>query len=656
MSQGINSLEPKQSIDTTEKFLPNPSQSRIRCQQSGFKITAENHKAASLVRRYNRLQQVVSERTKSGFSNFLYNLFHPKRKKNLENLKTALDDLNVKQNTTFRKEQIKDKLTDLVSVVFCKPLPKDVADCFDELLDEAKEEKIEVRVPEKDLKFEGKTELGKGSFGTIYKSDDGHFVIKKAIEDKVLNGDDTAECKRNEAVESGLRKMMASKEYFYSQNRNFVTRYVGSMSDSFQQYPVFEYIEGNDLHKCIHGEKQSDEKMVYPEKDGKRITFSMLQKVQLLSQMASGIAALHEAGCVNRDIKPANTMVYEKDGSWSVKLVDQGLTLDIKKQQGEIDPGGTHIYQLPTENEKPSVSPACDVFSLGMSIAELMTGGYTNLQVLLDDGRNGKRTLNEATWNQALEELKLDPPFIKDLVKACCAYNPEARPSAAQVAYCLEVFSSYKESEDAKKDAEPRGKPGFSDILQQAQRDRPKSIPVTMRQLLQSDKPKEVQQGCAAILQLGKADASYQATPSYGLALLRSGKKDEFNAWVAQRKEDLQNIKSEHANLGNLQNKINALKDEIAALHEVHKVLSSNGSEAERASVKKRLDEKIKQSNTLKTLEESLNQNPLYNLNGRITTEDVAEDGAVWGSKDIKVSQEEYRIISEALQDKSEAV
>jgi tRNA nucleotidyltransferase/poly(A) polymerase len=163
-----------------------------------------------------------------------------------------------------------------------------------------------------------------------------------------------------------------------------------------------------------------------------------------------------------------------------------------------------------------------------------------------------------------------------------------------------------------------------------------------------------MKQGCAAILQLGNADASYRATPSYGLALLRSGKKNEFNAWATRWKADLQNIKNDHldfGNFGNLQDEIKSLKEQIAALREVHKVLSKGGTEAERVSVEKKLDEKIKQSDALNALEERLNQNPLYNLMQRITTDEISKDGnEVWGTKDIKVSQEEYRTISEALQ------
>ena len=689
--KNVNAENPNTVVHTLPTFSANPHSDRVASNDaSAFKLTRGRHNVSSLVKQWEQLSRVVEENTTSGIRNFFANLFNRERKENLENLKSLLASFR-DPNAVEQKDKWQSKLNDLIAAVFAKRLPKAVEDGVAALLKEAKNSGIEVRMPEiKDLKFKGKTELGRGGFGIIYKSDDGQFVIKKAFWEKVLNLDDEAECKSNEAVEGGLKKMTESKEYFCFQSRNFVTRYIGSMSDGFQRFPVFEYIEGKDLYKCIHGAEKTDSSEAVKSEVP---SWELSKKMRVLSQMASGIAALHEAGCVNRDIKPANTMVFEKDGVLSVKLVDQGLTLDIKNQHKEINSSGTIIYQLPPKDENPSVSPARDVFSLGMSVAELATGGYTDLHFFLNNNHKGSATLNEATWNEALEKLKLQPPFIKELVKSCCAYKPEDRPSAAQVAYCLEVFSAYAETHDAKAEQETlrdllklygeltekygegfkrveaediqkletchalskkldelkKMQPVFSDILRQAQADRPKSIPVTMRQLLQSDKPKEMKQGCAAILQLGKADASYRSTPSYGLALLRGGKKDKFDAWAEQWKADFQNIKNEYAGPGNLLDEIKSLKEQIAALREVHKVLSKGGTEAERVSVEKKLDEKIKQSDALSALQERLNQNPLFNLMQRITTDEISKDGnEVWGTKDIKVSREEYKAISEA--------
>ena len=146
--------------------------------------------------------------------------------------------------------------------------------------------------------------------------------------------------------------------------------------------------------------------------------------------------------------------------------------------------------------------------------------------------------------------------------------------------------------------------PVFSDILKQAQADRPKSIPVTMRQLLQSDKPKEVQQGCMAVLQLGEADASYQSTLSYGLALLRSGKKDEFSAWAGEQKSSFEDLK-------------NRIYTDTPELIDANKMTSNVRGKT------------VSKDGSMKDIIER------------------TIDKGVWNTKDIKVSKEEYRTISE---------
>lgn len=84
-----------------------------------------------------------------------------------------------------------------------------------------------------------------------------------------------------------------------------------------------------------------------------------LQRCIILSQMSEGIAAIHESGCINRDIKPSNTMIGymeteepARDENDNVirnekgeiqmkkvmvpyaKLIDQGLTVDMKSGEG----------------------------------------------------------------------------------------------------------------------------------------------------------------------------------------------------------------------------------------------------------------------------------------------------------------------------------
>ena len=120
-----------------------------------------------------------------------------------------------------------------------------------------------------------------------------------------------------------------------------------------------------------------------------------LQRCIMLSQIAEGIAAVHESGCINRDIKPQNTMIgYReteepaRDENGNVirnengeiqmqkitvpyaKLIDQGLTIDMKSGKGlkRIGCAGTPRYIAPETGFRYDTSPACDVFSFGITL------------------------------------------------------------------------------------------------------------------------------------------------------------------------------------------------------------------------------------------------------------------------------------------------
>ena len=101
----------------------------------------------------------------------------------------------------------------------------------------------------------------------------------------------------------------------------------------------------------------------------------------LLDQIASGLAAAHERQIVHRDIKPANILLDEEGNAY---LADFGIARDLSRSNGKsiVDlPGneqilGTIQYLSPEQLRGENVTPQSDIYSLGITLHELLTGRH----------------------------------------------------------------------------------------------------------------------------------------------------------------------------------------------------------------------------------------------------------------------------------------
>src|SRR5580700_276985 len=92
--------------------------------------------------------------------------------------------------------------------------------------------------------------------------------------------------------------------------------------------------------------------------------------IDIISQACRGLQAAHERGLIHRDLKPSNVFVMEDD---SVKIIDFGIAHMADTQTTRAQKG-TLLYMSPEQIELKALSPASDVFSLGVVCYEAMTG------------------------------------------------------------------------------------------------------------------------------------------------------------------------------------------------------------------------------------------------------------------------------------------
>src|SRR6202051_2310434 len=103
--------------------------------------------------------------------------------------------------------------------------------------------------------------------------------------------------------------------------------------------------------------------------------------LEIATQVAAGLAAVHKQQLVHRDIKPSNIMVSLEDtGAVTAKIIDLGLAKAINEpgaQTAISTPGafaGTPHFASPEQFAGFGVDIRSDLYSLGITLWEMLTG------------------------------------------------------------------------------------------------------------------------------------------------------------------------------------------------------------------------------------------------------------------------------------------
>ncbi|HLG78920.1 MAG TPA: protein kinase, partial [Ktedonobacteraceae bacterium] len=143
------------------------------------------------------------------------------------------------------------------------------------------------------------------------------------------------------------------------QHPNIVQVYDYGQSDG-NYFIVMELIDGTDLRRYLRS----------------RGILATERAIIIAHDIALGLGAAHRRGIVHRDVKPQNVLVG-RDGS--IKLTDFGIASVYKDINDErlTTTGmtlGTVQYYAPEQAQGEIVSPAADVYALGIVMYEMMTG------------------------------------------------------------------------------------------------------------------------------------------------------------------------------------------------------------------------------------------------------------------------------------------
>jgi serine/threonine-protein kinase len=266
--------------------------------------------------------------------------------------------------------------------------------------------------------FDGKyrldDRLGGGGMGTVYRAT--HLLIDRPVALKVLSqrfvGDQTAQQRfRREARAAGR-----------IQHPNAVTVTDFGATDDGYLYIVMELLEGRTLRDLIAHEAPLDP----------------ARAVSLMLQACAAVGAAHDAGLIHRDLKPANIFIEQRPNFPSVvKVLDFGVAKFVVEEHDDdyhtlTQVGaliGTPRYMSPEQCAAGvGLTPATDVYSLGIILYEMLTGacpfnGETHLAIAL-------KQVSEAPVPPR-EIVATIPDELERVVLHMLAKNPNDRPRDA---------------------------------------------------------------------------------------------------------------------------------------------------------------------------------------------------------------------------------
>ncbi|MFF2777124.1 serine/threonine-protein kinase [Streptomyces sp. NPDC058052] len=256
--------------------------------------------------------------------------------------------------------------------------------------------------------------LGSGGMGTVYlatqEGADGHVAVKTI---------------RSEyAREEGFRRRFTREATAASSVRSpHTVRVVGFDTRAREPWLATEYVDGPSLrdHVQTHG------------------PLSLPAAVDLALGLSFGLASIHKAGLVHRDLKPGNVLLTEN----GPKIIDFGLAYatDFSHATHTGAVLGTPGYFSPEQVQARPVSAASDIFALGAVLTFASSGDHAFRGV----------TPVTAQYHVVHEEPQLAevPDELREMIAACMRKDPRERPPVSALLSHLTALRAYGHKKSA---------------------------------------------------------------------------------------------------------------------------------------------------------------------------------------------------------------
>lgn len=280
-------------------------------------------------------------------------------------------------------------------------------------------------------RFKLTSPIAAGGMGEVWRAEDLRDETLRAV--KILRPDLRAD-------DVFFARLAAEAKNLAALSHPAIARFVDHGRDGEIAYLAMEYVPGTPLSSIAHIGAQLNEPIM-PEADdmdawevsqapaSASLGVLTYRRVALiLAQVADALAHAHAAGVVHRDVKPANILVHRtREGEDIVHVTDFGISLG-QTASALTDPGrvmGTAEYLAPERIRGAASSSATDMYALGVTAFELVTGyrpydGPTPLAIAMKHVHEQVPMIPAAV-----------PPALAELIGDLLAKDPAIRPTAA---------------------------------------------------------------------------------------------------------------------------------------------------------------------------------------------------------------------------------
>ena len=198
-------------------------------------------------------------------------------------------------------------------------------------------------------------ELGQGGMGSVYLAErEAHFAQRVAV--KLI--------RRGLHLDRELvRRFVDERQILASLDHPGIARLLdGGITDDGLPWFAMEFVDGEPADRYC---------------DGRRLPIT--KRLELFCTICDAVAYAHQRGIVHRDLKPSNILV-KSDGT--VKLLDFGIAKLLAPNDETSDNPTTRTgarlltpeFASPEQIRGEQVTPASDVYSLGVLLYQLLTG------------------------------------------------------------------------------------------------------------------------------------------------------------------------------------------------------------------------------------------------------------------------------------------